>query len=192
MFQWVWSALLSSAAFATSLPAQAILKPGSEPCDKAERHASSAVLQSKQSLLAQAEPSVMGMGLFEATIVNATDVYLRCEFPSTPPEELETRIAKLFQARLESNPSNPNEKGDTPTINLSVGVSIPSGRPTLRVVVFGVKNRRIESHIHLTYTPNPEKVTMVSAKHGRPLPTDLPDGLIRTSSPDITHTQATQ
>jgi len=192
MVQWVWSALVGSAVFAATLPAHAVLKPGSEPCDRAERHASSVVLQSRHRLLEQAEPSERGMTLFEATIVNATDVYLRCESPSTPPEELETSIAKLFQARLAINPPDPREGGEKPTPQLSVGVSIPLGRPTLRVVDFQVRNRRIESHIHLTYAPNPQKATLVSAKNGRPIPTDLPDGLVRISSPKVTHTQAAE
>jgi hypothetical protein len=190
MVQWVWSALIGSAVFAATVPAQAVLKPGSQPCDKAERQASSVVLQSKHSLLEQAEPSERGMTLFEATIVNATDVYLHCESPSTPPEKLETSIAKLFQARLAINPSDPREGGKTPTLQLSVGVSIPVGQPTLRMVDFEAKNRRIESHIHLTYAPNPQKATLVSAKNGRLIPTDLPDGLVRISSPDVTHTHA--
>jgi hypothetical protein len=192
MAWWVLLALLNSAVFATTLAAQAILKPGSEPCDKAERHASAVVLQSKHRLLAQSEPSERGMTLFEATLVSATDVYLHCESPSTPPEELEASIAKLFQAHLAINPSRPREGGETPTLELSVNVSIPSERPSARMIDFEVKDQRIESHIHLTYAPNPQKAMLVSAKNGRRIPTDLPDGLVRSSSPDIARAQAAQ
>lgn len=192
MVRWVWSAIVGSAVFAATLPAQAILKPGSEPCDKAARHAPSVVLQSKHSLLAQAEPSEEGMAVFEATIVNATDAYLHCVSPNRPPEEIENLIARLFEARMANYPPHPREEAGAPTLELSVGVSVPSGRSTLRVVDFEVKNRPIESHIQVTYAPSPQKITFVSTKDGRTIPTDLPDGLVRISGPNVIHARAEQ
>jgi hypothetical protein len=76
--EWIWLGILGSTILVTALPAQAPLKPGAEPCDQALRQASRAVLQSKRSLIAQAEQAQDGTALFEKTIVQATDVALRC------------------------------------------------------------------------------------------------------------------
>ena len=190
---WICLGILGSAILVTALRAQSPSTPGAEPCDQALRHASRAVLRSKRSLIAQAEQTQDGMTLFEKTIIQPTDVVLRCEQSGDHPssvqmvkaEQLEVSLAHLFEARMANLPTNAGDNAKTTQLKLSVGVTIPPGSPTIRVVEFLIGNQAKDGHIRLTYAPNPKRVTAIG-NNGRLIPTDLPDGFVRISGPDAT------
>jgi hypothetical protein len=140
------------------------------------------------SLIDVKESSQSEFSQLEMILVKATDVYLHCESPSTSPEQLEFNIAHFFQVQR-AKPAQAREGQSVSPPEVSVRVSGQPDHPLRRLVDFEVRAGAARSHIAIAYAPNPASISIVSAKDGRLIPTNQPNGLTRISDPLITRSQ---
>ena len=179
--------------FAPYLTAQADLRPGSEPCDQALRHASASVMSYLEELNAesdavsakQAHPVLHHAADYSDKIALATEVIMHCETPGVSARELQDDLIQTYRLR----PTGPSRYAPHPIIGLhkpdgsspfdmEISVEASTNDPNKRtiIIVFGPPNDR--ATLRLLFGPSKKMATFIGSD-GRESPTSLPDGFIR-------------